>query len=121
MPDLDPLLGSGWSSAVKACNTATRLPGSRLIFYSGEGSFVVRRSNSHTWPIAGVGATAILTMIFALISARLVIRWCPRGVNCQEMGQALFGLGLIASFIIAGGIVVVARLIIERWTSGRPS
>ena len=75
----------------------------------------MRNSYSASRIIAGVGATAILTMIFALFSARLVMRFCPRGENCEEMGQALFGLGLIASFIIAGGIVLVARNVIDRW------
>ena len=75
----------------------------------------MRNSKSAARVIAGVGVTAILTMIFALHSARLVMRFCPRGENCEEMGQALFGLGLIASFILAGSIVLVARHVIDRW------
>ena len=73
--------------------------------------------NSHTTAriIAGVGVTAILTMIFALYSARLVILFCPRGENCEQMGQALFGLGLIASFLLAASIVLVGRTVLDRW------
>ena len=75
----------------------------------------MRNTNSASRIIAGVGVTAILTMIFALYSARLVVRFCPRGENCEEMGQALFGLGLIASFILAGSIVLAGRYVIDRW------
>ena len=66
--------------------------------------------------IAGVSVTGILTVLFAMYAADLVIQLCPRGANCETTGYLLFGVGMIVSFAIAGALGLVARDLVERWT-----
>jgi len=66
--------------------------------------------------IAGVSVTGILTVLFAIYAADLVVQFCPRGENCETTGYVLFGVGMIVSFAIAGALGLATRDCVERWT-----
>ena len=66
--------------------------------------------------IAGVSVTGILTVLFAIYASEMVIKFCPRGENCETTGYVLFGVGMIISFAIAGALGLATKDIVERWT-----
>jgi hypothetical protein len=59
-----------------------------------------------------VAALAMLALEIAV--SNLVIRWCPRGENCEETGQILFALGLIVSLAVSVAVGFLARDIADR-------
>jgi hypothetical protein len=66
-------------------------------------------------PLTGVIVTGILTIIFSMYAAKLVIQFCPRGENCETTGNILFGVGMVISFAIAGALGLVSKDLVERW------
>ena len=66
-------------------------------------------------PITGVVVTGVLTVIFAFYASKLVVQFCPRGEDCETIGQVLFGVGMVVSFALAGGLGLVSRDFVERW------
>ena len=64
--------------------------------------------------ITGVAVTGIPTILFAIYAAKLVVRFCPRGENCELMGQMLFGAAMILGFTIAGAVGLAARDLVQR-------
>ena len=65
-----------------------------------------------------VAALAMLPLLY-LVSV-LVIRWCPRGANCEEASQILFGLGIIFSFALSAAAGLVARDVADRFAAHPP-
>ncbi len=65
--------------------------------------------------VTGVVVTGVLTILFAIYAADLVIEFCPRGADCETIGQLLFGVGMIASFAIAWALGQATRNLVERW------
>ena len=65
--------------------------------------------------ITGVIVTGVLTVLFGIYVAELVVRYCPRGEDCETIGQLLFGVGMIASFAIAWALGLATRGLVERW------
>lgn len=59
-----------------------------------------------------VAALAMLALLAAV--STVVIRWCPRGEDCQQTSQILFGLGVFVSFAASVAIGLVARDIADR-------
>ncbi len=68
----------------------------------------------------GVAVTAATMLTLELLVSSLVIRWCPRGENCQEAAQVLFVLGLIVSFAVSVAVGMLARDIADRLAGHRP-
>lgn len=66
-------------------------------------------------PLTGVVVTGVLTVVFAIYAAEMVVQFCPRGADCKTIGQVLFGVAMVVSFAIAGGIGLVSRDLVERW------
>ena len=66
-------------------------------------------------PITGVIVTGVLTVIFSIYASKLVVRFCPRGEDCETIGWALFGSGMLVSFLLAAGLGLVTRDLVERW------
>ena len=65
--------------------------------------------------IPGAIVTGILTILFGIYAADLVIRFCPRGEDCEITGQLLFAAGMIVSFAIAWVLGFATRGLVERW------
>ena len=65
-----------------------------------------------------MGAAAML-LLMALVGL-LVVRWCPRGEDCKQASQMLFGLGMLVSFGVSVAIGLVARDIADRSSAQRP-
>lgn len=65
--------------------------------------------------VTGVIVTGILTIFFAFNAADLVVRYCPRGEDCQTTGQLLFGAAMVLSFGLAAAFGLVTRDLVERW------
>ncbi|HVJ70218.1 MAG TPA: hypothetical protein VM531_01705 [Sphingomicrobium sp.] len=66
-------------------------------------------------PVTGVIVTGILTVIFAFYAADMVVRFCPRGEDCETIGRVLFGVGMVVSFAIAGSLGLATKDLVERW------
>lgn len=66
-------------------------------------------------PITGATVTGVLTVIFAIYAAELVVQFCPRGEDCETIGRVLFGIGMIVSFAVAGSLGLVSKDLVERW------
>ena len=79
----------------------------------------VQRPSKRASIIAGVAIAAITMLILELIVGNLVIRWCPRGANCREAGQILFGLGLIVSLAVSAAIGFLVRDLVDRFSAQR--
>lgn len=80
----------------------------------------VRRPNEKTSAIVGVAVAALLMLVLEVVVSDLVVRWCPRGEDCKETGQVLFGLGLIVSFAVSVAVGFVVRDIVDRLATHRP-
>lgn len=80
----------------------------------------VRRPNEKTGAIVGVAVAALLMLVLEVVVSDLVVRWCPRGEDCQETGQVLFGLGLIVSFAVSVAVGFVVRDIVDRLATHCP-
>lgn len=74
----------------------------------------LRRPNEKTSAIVGVSVAAVAMLGLLVLVSGLVVRWCPRGHDCKETGQILFGLGLIVSFAVSVAIGFVVRDIVDR-------
>ena len=59
--------------------------------------------------VTGVVVTGVLTILFAILTAKLVVQYCPRGEDCQATSRWLFRLGLVVSFAFAAALGLVAR------------
>ena len=69
---------------------------------------------------AGVGAATVLMLVLIFAVGRLVVIWCPRGENCEETGQILFGLGLVVSLAVSVAAGFIVRDIVDRTADRRP-
>jgi len=80
----------------------------------------LRRPNERTSAIVGVAVAALAMLMLEFVVSGLVVRWCPRGENCKETGQVLFGLGLIVSLAVSIAVGFVVRDIVDRLAAHRP-
>ena len=62
-----------------------------------------------TSEFAGVAAAASSMLALTFATSKLVILWCPRGEDCHETAQALYGLGLIVSLVVAIAVGFIVR------------
>jgi hypothetical protein len=60
----------------------------------------------------------MLALLYAV--SVLVMRWCPRGEDCKQASQVLFGLGVLVSFGISIAAGFIARDIADRFTAHPP-
>lgn len=65
----------------------------------------------------GVAVAALAMLALMVVVSHLVVRWCPRGLNCEENGQILFGLGLIVSAAVSVAAGFIARDLSDRLTA----
>ena len=79
----------------------------------------LRRRNERTSAVVGISVAAFLMLALLFVVSELVIRWCPRGENCEEAGQVLFGLGMLVSLSVSVAAGFVVRDIIERSAAHR--
>ena len=79
-----------------------------------------RTANVHksTGPIVGSAVAALLLMMLAVGVSRLVVLWCPRGDNCETIGQLMFWFGLALSAAIAVVVGFAVRGFVDRRLSG---
>ena len=68
----------------------------------------------------GVGVGTIVMLALLPVVSALVVRWCPRGDDCEETGQILFGLGIFVSFLVSIATGFMARDIADRFAERRP-
>jgi hypothetical protein len=68
----------------------------------------------------GVGVAAIAMLALLPVVSAFVVRWCPRGADCQETSQILFGIGIFVAFLVSLSCGFVARDIADRITRQRP-
>lgn len=62
-----------------------------------------------------MAAVAMLALLYAV--SVLVVRWCPRGEDCKQASQILFGLGTLASLGASIAAGLIARDIADRFTA----
>lgn len=62
----------------------------------------------------GVAVAALAMLALLAVVSTVVIRWCPRGEDCKETSQILFGIGVFVSFVASAAIGLVARDIADR-------
>jgi protein-S-isoprenylcysteine O-methyltransferase Ste14 len=79
----------------------------------------LRRPSEKTSAMVGVAVAALAMLVLELVVSNLVVRWCPRGENCRQTGQVLFGLGLIVSFAVSVFVGFAARDIVARLAAPR--
>ena len=65
---------------------------------------------------AKVGIAMAALAMLALLAAvsGVAIRWCPRGEDCRQTSQILFGIGVFVSFVASVAIGLIARDIADR-------
>lgn len=68
---------------------------------------------------AGIGAAALLMLGLIFLVGRLIIIWCPRGENCEEVGQLLYGFGLVVSLAVSVAAGFLVRDIVDRRAARR--
>lgn len=71
--------------------------------------------HSYRARVSGLITAALIMLALSIVVTRLVIIWCPRGENCEEVGQALFWAGLMVSFALAFAAGLLARDLHDRW------
>jgi len=84
---------------------------------TGDGLSILRPSRS---AVIGVAVAAFAMLALEVLVSGLVIRWCPRGENCEEAGQVLFALGILVSLAVSAALGFVARDIADRWAARTP-
>jgi len=57
--------------------------------------------------------------MLAFVVTAIALLWCPRDGECQTEAQLLFWGGLLISAIIAGGVGLLVRLLVNRWLAAR--
>jgi len=70
--------------------------------------------------MVGVAVAALVMLVLEVVVSDLVVRWCPRGEDCKQTGQILFGIGLIVSFAVSVAVGFVARDVVDRLAAHRP-
>ena len=66
----------------------------------------------------GIAVAALAMLALLTVVSGAVIRWCPRGEDCRQTSQILFGLGVFVSFVASVAIGLVARDIADRLATG---
>ena len=67
-----------------------------------------------TSALVGVGAAAVLMAALMVCVGMLVVRYCPGGENCEEIGRRLYLVGLLVSFAISAAFGLIVRDIVDR-------
>jgi len=62
----------------------------------------------------GYVVAALILLALASGVSRIVMLWCPRGVDCRATGQILFWSGMLVSGAIAWSAGMAARDYFER-------
>ena len=81
---------------------------------AGDGLSILRPTRN---AVIGVVVAALTMLALEVAVSNLIIRWCPRGENCEETGRVLFALGLIVSFAVSVALGFVARDIADRFAA----
>ncbi|WP_294121712.1 hypothetical protein [Sphingomonas sp.] len=65
----------------------------------------------------GIAMAALAMLALLAVVSGVVIRWCPRGEDCRQTSQILFGIGVLVSFVASVAIGLIARDIADRYAA----